>query len=160
MALALVSAALGQAGNPPPLQVFYIPFAQDHQLLAFQPVNEVSSDPFEVFVTFSAATDGTVIQSDPWEEGCEEAITNPVQPSTLIFGDGNPSNGYPPVNPGDLIQAGTVFKLRNYVTSTNLMALQYGCGLRWLAERGRHDGIRYPWHEQCPRLHSLSVQCD
>ena len=79
-------------------------------LRSFESINGDANDPIAVFVTFSAATDGTVIYYDHWEDGYEEDITNPVQSTTLIFGDGILSNGYPPGNPGDLIPAGTVFK--------------------------------------------------
>ena len=82
-----------------------------------------AADPLAVFVTFSAATDNTVIYYDHWEDGYEKDITNPVQSTTLVFGDGNPANGYPPGNAGDLIPAGTVFSLRNYVTTTTLQSV-------------------------------------
>ncbi len=112
-----------EAANPPPTQLFYIPFAENDQLAAFKSVSGVANDPIAVFVTFSAATDGTVIYYDHWEDGYEADITNPVQPTTLVFGDGNPSNGFPPGNPGDLIPAGTVFNLRNFVTTSSLQSV-------------------------------------
>jgi hypothetical protein len=116
-----VSAARG--ANPPPTQLFYVPFPEDQQLAGFSGVNTAAVDPLAVFVTFSAATDNTVIYYDHWEDGYERDITNPVQSTTLVFGDGNPANGYPPGNAGDLIPAGTVFSLRNYVESTTLQSV-------------------------------------
>ncbi|MEI6175856.1 MAG: SdrD B-like domain-containing protein [Verrucomicrobiota bacterium] len=83
-------------------------------------------DPLNVFVTFAAANDNTVIYYDQWEDGYEASITNPTQSTTQVWGDGNAANGYPPGNPGDLIPAGSVFSLRNYVTSTTgASALKY-----------------------------------
>ncbi len=111
------------ASNPPPTQLFYIPFPEDQQLAAFKSINGTAGDPLAVFITFSAATDGTVIYYDHWEDGYEEDITNPVQPTTLVFGDGNPANGYPPGNAGDLIPAGTVFHLRNFVATGTLQSV-------------------------------------
>ena len=108
------------AANPPPTQLFYVPFPEDNQLAGFSGINAAAVDPLAIFVTFSAATDETVIFYDHWEDGYEKDITNPVQSTTLVFGDGNPANGYPPGNAGDLIPAGTVFSLRNYVDSTTL----------------------------------------
>lgn len=108
------------AASPPPTQLFYVPFAEDNQLAAFESISGSANDPIAVFVTFSAATDGTVIYYDHWEDGYETDITDPVQPTTLVFGDGNASNGYPPGNPGDLIQAGAVFNLRNFVNTATL----------------------------------------
>jgi hypothetical protein len=119
----LVLASPVRAENPPPTQLFYVPFPEDNQLAGFNSITTVAVDPMAVFVTFSAATDHTVIYYDHWEDGYERDITNPAQSTTLVFGDGNPANGYPPGNASDLIPAGTVFSLRNYVNSTNLQAV-------------------------------------
>jgi hypothetical protein len=116
-----ISAASG--ANPPPTQLFYVPFPEDQQLAGFSGINTAAVNPLAVFVTFSAATDDTVIYYDHWEDGYERDITNPVQSTTLVFGDGNPANGYPPGNAGDLIPAGTVFSLRNYVDTTTLQSV-------------------------------------
>ncbi len=111
------------ASNPPPTQLFYVPFPEDQQLAAFDTINSVANDPITVFITLSAATDGTVIYYDHWEDGYERDITNPVQSTTQIFGDGNPANGYPPGNAADLISAGTVFNLRNFITTSTLQSV-------------------------------------
>ncbi|MBN8456578.1 MAG: carboxypeptidase regulatory-like domain-containing protein, partial [Verrucomicrobia bacterium] len=124
-AYVLVITVFARGQNPPPTQVFYVPFPEDNQLAGFSGINSAAVDPLAVFVTFSSATDGTVIYYDHWEDGYERDITNPTQATTLVFGDGNVANGYPPGNPSDMIPAGTVFSLRNYVTSTNLTALDY-----------------------------------
>jgi hypothetical protein len=121
LASALVGAAWSD--NPPPTQLFYVPFPEDQQLAAFDAINTTANDPITVFVTLAAATDGTVIFYDHWEDGYERDITNPVQSTTRVFGDGNASNGYPPGNPSDLIPAGTVFNLRNFVATTTLQAV-------------------------------------
>ena len=121
----LVSLARAVAANPPPTQVYYVPFPEDNQLAGFSGINAAAVDPLAVFVTFSAATDNTVIYYDHWEDGYERDITNPVQSTTLIYGDGNPANGYPPGNAADLIPAGTVFSLRNYVDTNDLSALDF-----------------------------------
>jgi hypothetical protein len=118
----LVLSTSVHAVNPPPSQVFYVPFPEDNQLSGFAGINAAAVDPLAVFVTFSAGTDNTVIYYDHWEDGYEKDITNPTQSTTLVFGDGNPANGYPPGNAADLIPAGTVFSLRNYVNSTTLQS--------------------------------------
>ncbi len=104
--------------NPSPSQVYYVPVPESDQLAAYTAINAAAVDPLNIFVTFSAASDNTVIYYDHWEDGYEEDITNPKQSTTQVYGDGNTANGYPPGNAGDLISAGTVFSLRNYVTST------------------------------------------
>jgi hypothetical protein len=111
------------AQNPPPTQLFYVPFPEDHQLQAFDAINADANDPITVFVTLAAATDGTVIYYDHWEDGYERDITAPLQSTTRVFGDGDASNGYPPGNPSDLIPAGTVFNLRNFVASATLQGV-------------------------------------
>ncbi|MCH7228766.1 SdrD B-like domain-containing protein, partial [Haloferula sp. A504] len=118
LCFAVLSPAVAQ--NPPPTQVFYIPFSEDDQLAGFDAINSVAGDPLAVFVTFSTVADDTVIYYDHWEDGYEADITNPVQATTRIYGDGDPSNGYPPGNAADLIAAGTVFDLRNFVETTTL----------------------------------------
>lgn len=114
---------ISSAQNPPPTQLFYVPFPEDQQLAAFDAINAIANNPITVFVTFAAATDGTVIYYDHWEDGYEADITNPVQPTTLVLGDQNASNGYPPGNASDLIPAGTVFNLRNFVNTATLGAV-------------------------------------
>lgn len=111
------------ASNPAPSQVYYVPFPEDNQLAGYFGISTVSVDPLAVFVGFSASQDNTVIYYDHWEDGYEEDITDPKQSTTQVFGDGNPDNGYPPGNAGDLIAAGTVFSLRNYVTTTTLQSV-------------------------------------
>ena len=114
----LALALSARAANPAPSQVYYVPFPESDQLAAFVGISTAAVDPLNVFVTFAAANDNTVIYYDHWEDGYEANITNPTQSTTEVWGDGNPANGSPPGNPGDLISAGSVFSLRNYVTST------------------------------------------
>ncbi len=44
-------------------------------------------------VTATASADNQVVFYDHWEDGFEADLLNPVQASTLIIGDGDPSNG-------------------------------------------------------------------
>ena len=112
-----------RAEIPPPSQIYYVPFPGNFQLEAFRTVNTDAVDPLAVFVTIACASDNTVIWYDEWEDGYEANITNPQQATTKVFGDGNSANGFPPGNPSDLIPAGTVFNLRNFLSSTNLQAV-------------------------------------
>lgn len=119
--------AYGQ--NPPASQLYYVPFPEDRQLEAFRAITTVAVEPIAVFVTIAAASNDTVIYYDHWEDGYEADLTNPRQSTTLIFGDGNQANGFPPGNPSDRIPAGTVFNLRNFVTTTTLGAvIDYDAG--------------------------------
>jgi large repetitive protein len=128
LVLALVVALpMGAAAStPPPTHVYYVPFPENQQLQAFDAINTVANDPIAVFITIAAATDGTVIFYDHWEDGYETNLSSPVQSTTKVFGDGNPANGYPPGNLSDLIPAGTVFNLRNFVPTSSLgSTIQY-----------------------------------
>jgi len=116
--LLALATGVARAANPPPSQVYYVPFPEANQLAGFVGVSSVAVDPLAVLVTFTVANDGAVVYYDHWEDGYEADITNPKQTTTEVWGDGNPANGYPPGNAGDLLAAGTVFHLRNYVYST------------------------------------------
>jgi hypothetical protein len=118
--ISLLMASGAFAQNPPPSQLYYVPFPEDKQLEAFQAITTVAVEPIAVFVTIAAAANDTVIYYDHWEDGYESDLTNPRQSTTLIYGDGNQANGFPPGNPSDRIPAGTVFNLRNFVTTTTL----------------------------------------
>jgi uncharacterized repeat protein (TIGR01451 family) len=59
-----------------------------------------------------------VIYYDHWEDELEENLTSPVQASTLVWGDGDLTNGIAPTrrsNPDDILLAGDVIPLRNRV---------------------------------------------
>ena len=59
-----------------------------------------------------------MIYYDQWEDGYETDLSNPTQPTTQIWGDGNDAHGIPPGfahNPLGL-PAGTVITLTNNVT--------------------------------------------
>ena len=47
---------------------------------------------FSIIVTGN----GTVIYYDQWEDGYETDLSNPTQPTTQIWGDGNDAHGIPP----------------------------------------------------------------
>jgi len=58
----------------------------------------------------------TLIIYDQWEDGYEAVITSPVQSSTLVWGDGNLTNGVAPGYPTDIIPAGGSIILDNTFT--------------------------------------------
>ncbi|MEM7243688.1 MAG: hypothetical protein AAF533_00005, partial [Acidobacteriota bacterium] len=47
----------------------------------------------QLIISLTASANQQTIRLDHWEDGFEEDIENPVQPSTLVLGDGNPANG-------------------------------------------------------------------
>ncbi len=50
-------------------------------------------DGINSLVTATANADSEVIYYDQWEDGFEADLFNPVQASTLVLGDGDPTNG-------------------------------------------------------------------
>ena len=75
-----------------------------------QPISPIVSN-----ISIAPVANGTIIYYDHWEDGYEADINNPIQPTTQIWGDGNPANGIPPGFATDVINAGNVFILTNDV---------------------------------------------
>ena len=100
------------------VQEFYLPMPEQQIYQANSTI--VSGTSSTIASTFSIVVtgDGTVIYYDQWEDGYETDLSNPTQPSTQIWGDGNDAHGIPPGfahNPLGL-PAGTVITLTNNVT--------------------------------------------
>ncbi|RMG86806.1 MAG: hypothetical protein D6714_03535, partial [Bacteroidetes bacterium] len=126
----------------PVVQEFLLPFPEDQVLTALQSiypgnsycgvnVNEVNA-PITTYISISAFVDSTIIFFDHWEDGYESEISSPTQSTSLIWGDGNPSNGFPPGNVADVINAGTVIILNNDINPATLQSvLDYDGGDRF-----------------------------
>lgn len=96
---------------------FFVPYPADlldDQFDAAQSANFISVD---IVTTISIAVqrDGSIIYYDHWEDGLEAEITSPTQPSTQVWGDGNPANGAPPNIPSDVLVARDVIAPQNVV---------------------------------------------
>ena len=116
-----------QSANRPPVQTFYAPLPETSVLQALQSIHGGAnwsrpSSPLYSYTSISVFVDGTVIYYDQWEDGYERDIANPNHlwsPSnptgTQIWGDGDPSNGYPPDMPGDVLNAGEVIILSDKI---------------------------------------------
>src|SRR5271154_3825312 len=100
------------------VQDFYLPMPEQQIYEANSAI--VSGTGSTIASTFSIIVtgNGTVIYYDQWEDGYETDLSNPTQPTTQIWGDGNDAHGIPPGfahNPLGLA-AGTVITLTNNVT--------------------------------------------
>ena len=100
------------------VQDFYLPMPEAQIYQANSAI--ISGTGSTIFSIFSIVVtgDGTVIYYDQWEDGYEVDLSNPTQPTTQIWGDGNDAHGIPPGfahNPLGL-PAGTVIMLTNNVT--------------------------------------------
>src|SRR5271170_438461 len=104
------------AGNL--VQEFYLPMPEQQIYTANNSI--ISGTGSTIASTFSIIVtgNGTVIYYDQWEDGYETDLSNPTQPTTQIWGDGNDADGIPPGfahNPLGL-PAGTIITLTNNVS--------------------------------------------
>lgn len=127
---AMICSPAAKAALPPPVQVFYLPLPEDQVLSALRSIfpgkeacqsmhsYEVQS-PVTTYVSIAVIADGTLLVYDHWEDGFETDIRSPLQPSTEVWGDGDPENGAPPGIPSDTLAAGDVIVLDNSVDTAS-----------------------------------------
>ncbi len=107
------------------VETYYIPFPEDQvltSLLVLHPSScgflEQVEEPVQTYVSVGVVEAGTVIYYDHWEDGFEINLAFPIQSTTEIWGDGNPSNGIPPGYATDYLSAADIIVLNNSVTTT------------------------------------------
>ncbi|MEZ4863381.1 MAG: hypothetical protein R3C14_18835 [Caldilineaceae bacterium] len=129
------------ANPPPPVQQYYVPLPEDQVYAALKVIypdnhkctayGENVVDPINTYISISVISDNTIIYYDHWEDGFEINVGRALQPTTEIWGDGNPANGAPPQIPSDRINADTVIVLNNPVNiNTRQSVLDYDGGDR------------------------------
>ncbi len=105
--------------------LYYIPLPDQQMHDNFKALTDAAnrsiSNDIQSTISIVTSEDGTVIVYDHWEDGYEADINNPVQSTTLIWGDGNTGNGNAATVcasgcAGDLIDAGNVITLENAVS--------------------------------------------
>ncbi len=107
-----------QANGGGSAQQYLVPLPENEVRIALESLlesrgnNPVGSE-INSIISIVAGLDGTVICYDHWEDGYESDLAAPVQPSTLIWGDGDSSNGIPPGYGVDLLEPGDVIALEN-----------------------------------------------
>ena len=120
------------AASPPPVQEFYVPVPEDQVFDALReifpgrsacaiqtPEKEVAK-PIITYISISVISDNTIIYYDHWEDDFEVDVSNPIQASTEIWGDGDETNGVAPGVPNDIINANTVIVLDTEVNWMDL----------------------------------------
>ena len=127
LGLTTAFAEVDTATNRPPVQTFYLPIPEEDLLQTLTSIHGGASwtlpaEPVASYNSIVVFVDGTVIYYDQWEDGYEQDIANPnhlygaANPAgTQIWGDGDPSNGYPPNYPNDKLYAGDVIILSSEV---------------------------------------------
>lgn len=109
------------ASGVPPVIVGYVPMPADDLVTAFEAINSAADSTLDFAVGITNAGAGAVLTYDQWEDGFEADMANPVQSSTLVWGDGVTGNGNAAtvcsVCTGDLVPQGAVFVLRNDIAT-------------------------------------------
>ena len=78
----------------------------------------------QFYTGLSVSSDAVVIY-DQWEDGFEANIKSPSQSTTLVWGDGDLTNGVAPGFPTDLLDAGKAIILSNTLNSGHSGAVSY-----------------------------------
>ena len=112
--------ATAAAPYPSPVMTGYVPLDADATRATMLSANSAASSTLDFTVGITNAGSGAVMFYDHWEDGYEADITNPVQASTQVWGDGDPVGGNAASFcgtrcAGDLLPAGAVFVLRNNI---------------------------------------------
>ncbi len=107
---------------------FFIPYAATTMAAQFDAGStdtDITSDlAIITIISIAVNEDGAVIYYDEWEDTFEADLTLPTQVSTLVWGDGDPTNNNTGLAPGvqvqgipadDILTAGTIITLRNTV---------------------------------------------
>jgi uncharacterized repeat protein (TIGR01451 family) len=96
---------------------FFIPYPADALNDQFDAANYDDFTGVSIVTTVSVSVlrGGSVIYYDHWEDGLEPNITQPIQSTTQVWGDDDPTNGIPPGFPSDVLNAGDVIAVQNVV---------------------------------------------
>lgn len=171
--LSLLFTQTVQAAPDPPVQVYYLPMPEDQAFAALRAIfpgnafcAKTGSDvrePITNYISVSVVVSGTRIYYDHWEDGYEDNLSQPVQPSTEIWGDGNPSNGYPPYPPElkntDLFAANTVVLLTSDVPVSNRPAnVNYYDGRDRLGSTRSVAITRAVWANDTDTMHAGALE--
>jgi len=95
---------------------------QIYRMFRQLPTGDTSFTDYEMrsIVTLVATSGGQKIYYDQWEDGYETDIFNPTSATTLIFGDGNTTNGDSGTG-SDTLDQGVVLSLKSNVSGSNLI---------------------------------------
>jgi uncharacterized repeat protein (TIGR01451 family) len=108
------------AANPPPVQIYYVPAPEDDVFVALQGIFPGNSpapitEPIINYISLSVIAEKTILYYDHWEDGFEIDISNPTQPTTEIWGDGNLDNGMLREFPADEFGPNAIIVLKSSV---------------------------------------------
>jgi hypothetical protein len=95
--------------------VYYVPFAEDKARIALVKSASVAlaTGNIRTVISLKMPYPGMTIVWDQWEDGYELNALDPLQATTVVWGDGNPYNGIAPGYANDIIPAGASIVLDN-----------------------------------------------
>lgn len=102
-------------------QITFVPLPEqelNQALRLISPTDANANNNIESIIAFTVTSNNTIVVYDHWEDGYEADIKNPVQSTTLIWGDGNTANGTAPGTANDILTTGQTIVLRNTVNIT------------------------------------------
>jgi VCBS repeat-containing protein len=85
------------------VQVTYVPMEEADIETALNTISGSASTTITTTIAIGVSGSGTVVVYDHWEDGYEIDLSNPLQATTLIWGDGDLTNGVAPGTADDLI---------------------------------------------------------
>lgn len=108
--------------------IYYLPYPENEARIALDSSSSVAlaSNNIRTIISLRIPYAGTIVIWDQWEDGYETNILNPIQSTTLVWGDGNPFNGIAPGFPSDLIPGSGSIVLDNTIpTNPRVPANQF-----------------------------------
>jgi hypothetical protein len=119
MLLAFVATGpVGAQVLPAPVQTYYVPLPEAELFNStFEAINgPAANPPVNSLISIAVAAAGTLVYYDHWEDGYDPDVTGNPQASTLIWGDGDTTNGTAPDTGGtDVFAGGEAIVLENQV---------------------------------------------
>ena len=109
------------SASPAPVMTGYVPLPADDFVGALEEISADSGTTLDFTVGVTNAGAGAVMYYDQWEDGFEADLSAVSQSTTLIFGDGNTTNGnaatYCSRCTGDTLPQGAALIMRNNVST-------------------------------------------
>ncbi len=96
-------------------QEFFVPMPEGQLVNSFRGYYASAGNTIDSSISLTPMFLDIIIYYDHWEDGYEADLSNPVQSTTEIWGDGDPSNGMPPGFTEDVLTANSVIRLRNLI---------------------------------------------
>ena len=126
-AIEVIHAPVAVAATPAPVMTGFVPLESNATQKSMENVNSDADLTLDFTVGVTNAGDGAVMYYDHWEDGFEPDLTNvPGGSTTEVWGDGVPGNGnaatFCTTCTGDLLPAGAVFVLRNFITTPRIQS--------------------------------------